>query len=98
MHYTGTYTPSPVETSGVQLADDLSDLTEFLAKNAHDLWAQQRFADGWQYGALRDDVTKTHPCLIPYERLPDSEKLYDRLTAMETLRVIIKLGFSIVKV
>jgi hypothetical protein len=89
------YIPSPIDTSDVQLSDDILELTEFLAKNAHDIWAKQRLADGWRYGDLRDDISKTHPCLISYERLSDSEKHYDRLAAMETLRLIIKLGYRI---
>ena len=52
---------------------------------------------GWVYGAARNDATKEHPCLIPYEDLPDSEKEYDRNTAMETLKVIISLGYEIRK-
>lgn len=39
--------------------------------------------------------TKKTPCLVPYRDLPDSEKFFDRATAMETLEAIIKLGFSI---
>ena len=43
----------------------------------------------------RDDRQKTHPCLVPYEALPDEEKDYDRHTAIGTLKLIMKLGFQI---
>jgi hypothetical protein len=92
-----TYIPSPINTKDVQLSDELLKLTEFLASNSHDTWAMQRLSEGWVYGNYRDDIRKTHPCLIPYEGLPDSEKEYDRRTALETLRVIIKLGYKIIK-
>lgn len=36
-----------------------------------------------------------HPCLIPYEELPEAEREYDRNTAVETIRLILKLGFTI---
>ncbi|MBR5780829.1 MAG: Ryanodine receptor Ryr, partial [Bacteroidales bacterium] len=41
------------------------------------------------------DTLKTHPCLIPYEELPEVEKAYDRDTALGTLKLIKKLGFKI---
>ena len=92
-----TYTPQPLDTSQIELSADLLELTELLAKNTHDIWAQQRIKDGWKYGAERNDVEKLHPCLVPYEDLPESEKEYDRNTAMETLKMVKKLGYVIEK-
>jgi hypothetical protein len=79
------------------LTDDITELCELIAKNTHDVWAENRIKDGWTYGEARDDVKKQHPCLIPYEELSDSEKEYDRTTSMETLKLITKLGYKIVK-
>lgn len=70
-------------------------LIEDMAKNVHEVWAQNRIDDGWSYGPVRDDVKKHHPCLIPYDELPESEKEYDRATSQETLKLILKLGFRI---
>ena len=89
------YTPQPLDTSHIKLSADLQELTELLAKNTHDIWAAQRLTEGWKYGTTRNDTLKTHPCLVPYEDLPESEKEYDRNTAMETLKVILKIGFRI---
>jgi class 3 adenylate cyclase/tetratricopeptide (TPR) repeat protein len=89
----GQYEPDPIQTAGVSLSEELLSLVELLAKNAHDRWAQQRLADGWRYGPKRDDERKEHPCLVPYESLPDSEKTYDRTMALETLRVVVALGY-----
>lgn len=89
------YTPKPIDTKNISLSKDIMELSEILAKNTHEVWASGRIADGWSYGNVRDDVKKQHPCLIPYEELSESEKNYDRTTAMETLKVIINLGFSI---
>ena len=92
-----TYTPKPVDTSKIQLSDELQQLTELMARNVHDIWSVGRIADGWAWGPKRDDVRKENPCLVPYEDLPDSEKEYDRNTAIETLRLIISLGYKIEK-
>ena len=90
-----TYRPSPIDTSSVVLSSDLDALTERLAENAHDLWALQRLADGWTHGARRDGAAKTHPYLIPYRELPESEKIYDRNAALGTLKALTALGYRI---
>ena len=91
------YKPCPVDTKNVKLPDELNVLIEEMAKNVHEVWAQNRMNQGWSYGIVRDDYLKHHPCLIPYEELSDEEKLYDRETSMETLKLILKLGFKIEK-
>ena len=90
-----SYIPRPIDTSGIVLTKDILDLTELLAENTHDTWAVQRLREGWCYGPKRDDARKEHPCLIPYKELPESEKEYDRNTAMETIKAIIALGYRI---
>lgn len=91
------YTPNPIDTRDVKLSEELLDLTEKLAENVHEQWARKRLEEGWQYGPQRDDVRKITPCLVPYDQLPESEKAYDRETAMETIRVLRKLGYTIEK-
>src|SRR5215831_11575827 len=91
------YRPAPIDTVHVVLSDTVCELTELLARNAHDLWARQRFADGWRFGRSRDDSKKEHPCLVPYEELPESEKEYDRAAALETIKLILALGYRIEK-
>ena len=91
------YKPNPINTDDIVLSDDIKELAEVLAKNTHEVWSSGRLAEGWKYGPERNDLRKETPCLIPYEELPESEKEYDRNTAMETLKLIIKLGYSISK-
>ena len=91
------YTPKPIDTSGVVLSDEILELSEALAKNTHEVWSQNRINDGWSYGEKRDDALRHHPCLIPYEELSEEEKAYDGATSIETLKLIMKLGFKIVK-
>ena len=91
------YTPKPIDTTDVELTEELRQLTEALALNVHENWALGRLKDGWTFGPERNDTLKQHPCLVSYEDLPDSEKAYDRNTAMETLKTILKLGWRIEK-
>lgn len=89
------YIPNPIDTSDVRLPKELEPLIEKMSKNVHDVWAETRISQGWTYGKERNDEKKTHPCLIPYEELPDNEKEYDRNTSIGTLKLIMKLGFNI---
>lgn len=91
------YEPQPINLDAIQLTDDLIELREAIAENAHEVWAAARKKEGWTYGKERDDANKKHPDLIPYSSLPDSEKEYDRLMALDTIKLVKKLGFEIVK-
>ena len=91
------YKPKPIDTSEIELSTEILELSELLAQNTHEVWSAGRIHDGWIYGEKRDDAKKHHPCLIPYEQLSDSEKEYDRNTSLETLKLILKLGYKISK-
>ena len=91
------YTPQPIDTNDIELPAELNSLVEQMAKNVHEVWAQNRIEQGWTWGKERNDELKHHPCLVAYEELPDEERLYDRDTAIETLKLIMKLGFRITK-
>ena len=91
------YIPQPIDTRNVVLPEELNELAEMIAKNVHEVWSAGRMKDGWTYGKERNDAEKKHPCLVPYEDLTETEKEYDRNTSQETLKLIMKLGFNIVK-
>lgn len=91
------YTPHPFDTTDIVLPKELSELAEKIAKNVHEVWSAGRMKDGWTYGEERNDADMKHPCLVPYEELTEVEKEYDRNTSQETLKLIMKLGFKIVK-
>ena len=89
------YEPSPIALDDVTLDDDLTELQEAIAENAHEIWAKARTDQGWTYGPERNDQRKETPDMVPYCNLPESEKLYDREMAMQTLKLVKKLGFEI---
>ena len=91
------YRPEPEDLSGIALPDSLTELTEFLAENIHDVWARNRMEEGWTYGPQRDDFRKHHPNMLPYHLLPESEKKYARQTAINTIKLLKKLGWDLVK-
>ena len=91
------YNPKPIDLSDVELPEELNELREAIAENAHDVWASERLAQGWTYGPQRDDAKKETPCMVAYSQLPESEKKFDRDMAMNTLKLLRKLGYDIVK-
>lgn len=91
------YKPNPIDTKGISLPQELNNLIEEMSKNVHEVWAKTRIDQGWIYGEQRDDKKKIHPCLVPYEELSEDEKTYDRNTSVETIKLILKLGFKISK-
>ena len=91
------YKPDPMDTSKIKLSDELMQLVEKMAENVHEVWALGRIDDGWVYGDERNDEEKTTPCLVPYDKLSDEEKEYDRKTATETLKFILSMGYQIEK-
>ncbi len=90
-----SYQPEPIDTSRVTLPDDIEALVDKLARNTHEVWSQTRIDQGWSFGQHRDDDRREHPCLIHYEELSESEKDVDRNTAVQVLKTIIALGYSI---
>jgi len=93
-----SYEPAPIDTSRVEVPGDLAELMELLARNTHEVWSSRRLEEGWTQGPTRDDARKHHPCLIPYEQLPESEKQYDRDTSLQTIKAILALGFRIERI
>src|SRR5574344_415782 len=91
------YQPTPINSNDIDLDANLLDLREAIAENAHEVWASARMKEGWVYGTKRDDVQKQTPDLVPYADLPDSEKQYDRDLAMETIKLVKKLGYDFIK-
>lgn len=91
------YEPHPIDLTDVEISDDLIELREAIAENAHEVWAYNRKQEGWTYGPERDDQKKLHPDMIAYNQLPESEKLYDREMAMNTIKLLKKLGWELKK-
>lgn len=49
------------------------------ASASHDSWWDQKKADGWVFGLVKDETTKTHPCCVPFGSLPVEQQAKDYL-------------------
>jgi len=45
----------------------------------HEAWMQDKIKEGWVYGEVKDAEAKTHPCLVPYDQLPEFQRKKDAL-------------------
>jgi hypothetical protein len=46
---------------------------------SHELWMEQKLREGWVFGEVKDPNAKTHPCMVPYEQLPQEQRSKDFL-------------------
>lgn len=46
---------------------------------SHETWRAVKEADGWVFGEAKDEKKKTHPCIVPFEKLPPEQQLKDVL-------------------
>jgi hypothetical protein len=49
------------------------------ASAQHQAWSDDKIANGWKYGPVKDAELKTHPCLVPFEELPEYQQKKDKL-------------------
>jgi len=89
------YEPKPLDLTMVEIPADLNNLVEQLSEITHDNWLKQRVADGWRHGQSRNDMLKEHPCIVPYDELPESEKEYDRKISLGVIQAMLALGYHI---
>ncbi len=89
------YDPPRLDKSLVDLSGYTEHLIEALARHNHDVWGRQKLDDGHVYGPKVDPEKKTHNCLVDYSELPEQQKVYDRLMAIETWKQLIIHGFRV---
>lgn len=94
------YEPHPINLDDIEIDDDLDELIEPIAENLHDVWAQDKLQQGVRYGPLDENGNEQpgfNHYLVPYSQMPDHEKQKDIISARQTLKLLKRLGFSIVK-
>lgn len=91
------YIPHPIDLSEVTIDRSMEKDLERIAKNVHETWAEQRRLRGWEYGEIFDEAEQKHPCMKEYEDLPESEKDMDRATVLQTVKMLLWMGYTIEK-
>lgn len=55
---------------------------------SHEGWLEEKAATGWRYGPVKNPETKEHPCFVPYDELPDNQKLKDEMFGLVVRAVL----------
>ena len=67
---------------------------EHMAETEHGRWNVERLRDGWRFGP-RNDTKKLHNCLVPWNKLPDDIKHYDRDAVRAFPEILAKAGLEV---
>jgi hypothetical protein len=62
-------------------------------EQSHACWLKEKEASGWVYGPVKNVEKKTHPCMVPYEDLPPSQKSKDLIFVSTVRAVLSSLGW-----
>uniref|UniRef100_A0A182MMK6 Ryanodine receptor 3, brain n=1 Tax=Anopheles culicifacies TaxID=139723 RepID=A0A182MMK6_9DIPT len=89
------YNPQPIDTTAVQLTNDLNQIVQKFSEHYHDAWASRKLENGWTYGDQWSDVNKTHPRLKPYNTLSEYERERYREPVRESLKALLALHWRI---
>lgn len=57
----------------------VSALDGLSPERLHVEWMAERSKKGWVFGHRKDSVAKTHPCMVPYHKLPPGQQLKDKV-------------------
>ncbi|EGT37287.1 hypothetical protein CAEBREN_31615 [Caenorhabditis brenneri] len=90
------FIPTPIDVSTTQLTHHAMEMHQKYAENLHELWAMRKIELGWSYGENRSETSRKHPCLTRFELLPETEKKYNIMLALTTMKTIEALGYHLI--
>lgn len=91
------YEPHPVDVTGVKIKQELGELVDMIAKNNHEIWADKKVRHGWKYAPFQSDERQTNPDIAPYGKISKGAKELDKMSAINSIRLIQKMGYRIVR-
>lgn len=53
--------------------------SSMTSEKQHESWCSYKINEGWTFGEIKDEKAKTHPCLVPYNKLPSSQQAKDHI-------------------
>jgi hypothetical protein len=100
--------PEILELAGLALAEGTgtsTEVCEMIEKNLeimaiaeHGGWEEQKRIYGWTYSAHRNDAALRHNCLVPFDRLPPNDQVFDRNTINKYPEYAQAAGYRIVQI
>jgi hypothetical protein len=71
--------PDWQRTSAIKGVQFVLDNPDAPPSASHDSWLAEKQATGWKYGPVKDPAKKEHPAFLPYDDLPQEQKIKDHL-------------------
>jgi hypothetical protein len=65
------------QRSSARMGVDLHLSGDHGPEASHASWLKQKVDEGWVYGATKDPILKTHPCIMPFDQLPKEQQAKD---------------------
>jgi hypothetical protein len=62
-------------------------------RESHASWLREKEATGWKYGPVKDPEKKEHPCFVPYDELPEAQKMKDGIFVAVVIAMAMALDF-----
>ena len=59
---------------------------------SHENWLAEKVATGWKYGPVKDPEKKEHPCMVPFDELPQDQQMKDMLFVSTVRMMAAALG------
>lgn len=78
-HESWDNTPEDIKWSAMDGVNNLLSNPTMTPEDSHKNWIKFKESKGWTYGKEKSDIDKTHPCMVPYDQLPQFEKFKDTL-------------------
>jgi hypothetical protein len=60
-------------------AKAISENPDTTPEQSHEGWLKLKEEEGWSYGEVKNAEAKTHPCMVPYAKLPVDQKAKDAI-------------------
>ncbi len=74
--------PEWQQVSAVKGVEMIRDNPSTSPEQSHEGWLREKAATGWKYGPAKNPETKEHPCFVPYNELPENQRLKDEMFGM----------------
>jgi hypothetical protein len=67
-------------------------------EQSHEAWLAEKLAAGWKHGEVKNPDTKEHPCMVPYDELPQMQRTKDKLLISVARAVGCAIGIDNIQV
>lgn len=93
------YSPHPEYVAHIKLPEEIASIADILAENAHEIWAKDRLQEAEKNKTKGKDVNPyDDPFMKPFNELSKQKRKTDYLSALNTIKLLYKLGFELTTV